>query len=64
MQARYKAFLTTGNPNTAGYATWAPATSSDVHALQLGGSGEATVGACDPSFWGDAVQYDYQYYGI
>jgi hypothetical protein len=64
MQKRYKAFLSNGNPNAAGLATWSPATTSDVHALQLGGSGEAPVGACDPSFWGQAVPYDYQVYGI
>lgn len=64
MQQRYKAFLTTGNPNAKGFATWSPATTSDVHALQLGGSGEASVGACTPSFWGQAVPYDYQVFGI
>jgi carboxylesterase type B len=64
MQKRYKAFLTDGNPNARGLATWLGATTSDVHALQLGGSGEAPIGACDPSFWGQAVPYDYQVYGI
>jgi hypothetical protein len=66
MQARYKAFVNTGNPNPSGsaFATWAPATTSDVHALTLGGSGEVTPGACDPSFWGKGVLYDYQVYGI
>jgi hypothetical protein len=66
MQARYKAFLNTGNPNPSGssFAKWAPATTSDVHALTLGGSGEVAAGACDPSFWGNAIQYDYQVYNI
>ncbi|KAJ7024309.1 alpha/beta-hydrolase [Mycena alexandri] len=68
MQTRYKAFLTTGNPNVAGLTPWTAATMTDVHAHQLGGtpspSGEVPVGACDPSFWGSAVQYDYQVYGI
>ncbi|RDB21195.1 cAMP-regulated D2 protein [Hypsizygus marmoreus] len=64
MQKRYKAFLTNGNPNVAGLPNWSAATSSNVHALKLGGSGEATVGACDPSFWGQGVEYDYQVYGI
>lgn len=64
MQARYKAFLQSGNPNTAGYATWTPSTTSNVHALQLGGAGEAPAGACDPSFWGAAVPYDYQIFSI
>ncbi len=64
MQARYKAFLTTGDPNAGGLATWKEATSSDVHALTLGGSGEVPAGGCDPSFFGDAVLYDYQIFGI
>jgi hypothetical protein len=64
MQKRYKAFLSHGNPNAPGLATWSPATTTDVHALLLGGYGKAPVGACDPSFWGRAVQYDYQVFGI
>ncbi|TFK38938.1 alpha/beta-hydrolase [Crucibulum laeve] len=62
MQKRYKAFLANGNPNAAGVPTWTAVAASDVHALQLGGSGEAPIGACDPSFWGQGVQYDYQFY--
>lgn len=62
MQKRYKAFLTNGNPNVAGVASWAAATSSDVHSILLGGSGETAVGACEPDFWGSTVQYDYQFY--
>ncbi|KAF8911044.1 Alpha/Beta hydrolase protein [Gymnopilus junonius] len=62
MQARYKAFLSAGNPNTPGFATWTLATNSDVHALVLGGSGEVSVGACTPAFWGSGVQYDYQFF--
>ncbi|KAF8077781.1 alpha/beta-hydrolase [Lyophyllum atratum] len=64
MQKRYQAFIANGNPNVDGLPNWAPATSSDVHALKLGGSGEVAVGACDPTFWGQGVQYDYQFYGI
>jgi len=64
MQARYKAFLNTGNPNAAGHATWNAATTSDVHALTLGGSGEVASGGCDPSFFGDAIPYDYQVFDI
>lgn len=64
MQKRYKAFLSTGDPNASGLATWTPATTSDVHALNLGGTSAIPVGACDPSFWGAAVQYDYQVFGI
>ncbi|KAG5637762.1 hypothetical protein H0H81_003329 [Sphagnurus paluster] len=64
IQKRYQAFLANGNPNVAGLPNWAAASSSNVHALQLGGSGEVTVGACLPTFWGSSVQYDYQVYGI
>ncbi|KAG6833658.1 hypothetical protein H0H87_002854 [Tephrocybe sp. NHM501043] len=64
MQQRYKAFIATGDPNVAGLPTWTQATSSDVHPLPLGGAGPVVVGACDPSFWGEGVQYDYQVYGI
>ncbi|KAG2019995.1 carotenoid ester lipase [Coprinopsis cinerea AmutBmut pab1-1] len=62
IQQRYRAFLNNGNPNVAGLANWEPATSTDARAIKLGGSGAVPVGACDPSFWGSAVQYDYQYY--
>lgn len=64
MQARYKAFLNTGNPNAAGFATWNTATTGNVHTLTLGGSGEVAAGGCDPSFFGDAVPYDYQTFDI
>ncbi|KAK0211160.1 alpha/beta-hydrolase [Desarmillaria ectypa] len=64
MQQRYEAFLHTGNPNVNGLATWNAAGSSDVNALQLGATGDFDVGACVPSFWGAAVEYDYQVYGI
>lgn len=64
MQARYKAFLTTGNPNANGVPTWTAATSTNVHPLLLGGTGEAAVGACSPTFWGDAVMFDYQVFNI
>jgi carboxylesterase type B len=65
MQRRYKAFLHNGNPNPStvnqpSLPRWEPATSSNVHPLNLGSSGEAPVGACDPSFWGQQVPYDYQ----
>ncbi|KAH9483951.1 cAMP-regulated D2 protein [Psilocybe cubensis] len=62
IQKRYKAFLNNGNPNAAGVATWSKATNSDVKAMVLGGTGQVAVGACSPNFWGDAVQYDYQFY--
>jgi len=62
MQQRYRAFLATGNPNTPGVPTWTAATTTNVHPILLGGSGEAAVGACDPNFWGSSVQYDYQFF--
>ncbi|KAK0239633.1 alpha/beta-hydrolase [Armillaria nabsnona] len=64
MQQRYKAFLHSGNPNVNGLATWNAAGPSDVKALQLGATGEFEIGACVPSFWGAAVEYDYQVFGI
>ncbi|KAI0076437.1 alpha/beta-hydrolase [Panus rudis PR-1116 ss-1] len=64
MQARYSAFLRTGNPNTGSLPAWTAAGTSDVHPIQLGGSGEAPVGGCDPTFWGAAVPFDYQTFGI
>ncbi|KAI0310187.1 Alpha/Beta hydrolase protein [Amylostereum chailletii] len=66
MQARYAAFLHTGNPNPSGssYAHWPAATSQNVSAILLGSSGNVPVGACDPSFWGSAMLYDYQAFGI
>ncbi|KAF7291362.1 Carboxylic ester hydrolase [Mycena indigotica] len=63
IQMRYRAFLNTGAPNVPGLPQWAPATTTDVHAYVLG-NGTVPVAACDPSFWGAAVQYDYQFYGI
>lgn len=64
MQQRYKAFITTGHPNVPGLSTWTAATTSDVNALPLGGTDSVVVGACDPSFWGNDVQYDYQIFHI
>ena len=64
MQRRYKAFLTSGRPNAPGLPSWRTATTSDVRAMNLGGTGEISAGACVPSFWGAAVQYDYQVYGL
>ncbi|KAL1744358.1 Alpha/Beta hydrolase protein [Schizophyllum fasciatum] len=62
VQARYKAFMKNGRPNGGGYAKWKKATSGDVRALNLGGTDAIAVGACDPGFWGKAVEYDYQVY--
>lgn len=62
IQARYKAFMLTGNPNpTSGsYATWEPAGDTTVSALLFGATGTAAVGACSADFWGSQAQYDYQ----
>lgn len=65
--------MKTSNPNptggghgaTDGYEIWKAATTSDVHALQLGGGGgEVEPGPCEPSFWGKAVPYDWQIFGV
>lgn len=64
IQARYKAFLNTGNPNSPVFAQWNTASSSSTNAILLGGSGPAPIDACTPSFWGSAVPYDYQVYDL
>ncbi|KAF9488391.1 crystal protein [Pleurotus eryngii] len=62
VQNRYKAFMNNGNPNPSGVSAWSAATSSNLNAKDLGGSSAIPIGACDPSFWGAAVPYDYQVY--
>jgi carboxylesterase type B len=66
VQARWGAFAKTGSPNPSGYPTWPQATTTDVKTIVLGnGSGAAApVGGCIPDFWGTAVPYDYQVYGL
>ncbi|KAG1903856.1 Carboxylesterase [Suillus fuscotomentosus] len=66
MQARYKSFLYSGNPNPddSSYADWQAADASDVNAIMLGSTGDAPIGACTPSFWGQGVAYDYQIFNI
>lgn len=66
IQARYSSFIRTGvpNPSTGSYAAWAQSGSSDVAALKLGGTGNRAAEACDPSFWGASVLYDYQIFGL
>ncbi|KAG2362482.1 alpha beta-hydrolase [Suillus spraguei] len=66
MQARYKSFLYSGNPNPddSSYADWQAAGTSDVNAIMLGSTGDAPIGACTPSFWGQSVPYDYQVFNI
>ncbi|KAJ7204203.1 alpha/beta-hydrolase [Mycena haematopus] len=69
MQARYRMFMLTGNPNAPGLEPWLPATTSnDFAAKELGPtttpSGLDPIGACTPSFWGETAQYDYQVFDI
>ncbi|KAG8712136.1 hypothetical protein FRC11_000948 [Ceratobasidium sp. 423] len=66
IQSRYSSFIRSGvpNPSSGSYATWAQSGSTDVAALKLGGTGTRPAEACDPSFWGAQVQYDYQVYGL
>ncbi|KAH9950203.1 alpha/beta-hydrolase [Amylocystis lapponica] len=64
MQARYSAFLHSGDPNAAGYPTWVPTSGSNVTALQFGSAGEYAAGACTVDYWGDYIEYDYQVYDI
>jgi carboxylesterase type B len=67
VQARYKSFLLTGNPNPSGavFPLWSPATTGNFSAQYLGSPGTAAVGACNTQFWGTTnVPYDYQVYGI
>ena len=64
MQARYKSFLYTGSPNAAGYATWDVAGADNVNAINLGATGLADVGACNTSYWGNFVQFDYQVFNL
>ncbi|KAI0672899.1 alpha/beta-hydrolase [Trametes maxima] len=64
IQARYSNFLHTGNPNANDFQTWNVAGTDNVNAINLGASGLATVGACNTSFWGSFVQFDYQVFNL
>ncbi|KAL5636494.1 hypothetical protein ACGC1H_000451 [Rhizoctonia solani] len=66
LQSRYSSFIRSGvpNPSSGSYAAWAQSGSTDVAALKLGGTGTRPAEACDPSFWGAQVAYDYQVYGL
>ncbi|CEL63797.1 Carboxylesterase 1D OS=Mus musculus GN=Ces1d PE=1 SV=1 [Rhizoctonia solani AG-1 IB] len=66
IQSRYSSFVRSGNPNpsSSSYATWAQSGNTDVAALKLGGTGNRAPEACDPTFWGAQVLYDYQVYGL
>jgi carboxylesterase type B len=63
VQARWGAFIKTGNPNTSGYANWTQVPrGSSVPVMNLGGTSSIPLGGCDPSIWGSAIKYDYQIY--
>ena len=67
VQARYKSFLRTGDPNPSGahFPRWSPATTGNFSAHNLGSPGTAAVGACNTQFWGTSnVPYFYQVFGI
>ena len=64
MQARYSNFLHNGSPNANGFANWQVAGTDNVNALNLGAAGLAPVGACNTSYWGDFVQFDYQVFDL
>ncbi|KIJ44282.1 hypothetical protein M422DRAFT_47374 [Sphaerobolus stellatus SS14] len=60
LQARYKAFVRTSNPNASGFKNWPAASSSDPKTINLGGTAAIDIGGCVPSFWGQQVEFDYQ----
>ncbi|KAJ8456979.1 hypothetical protein ONZ45_g18502 [Pleurotus djamor] len=45
IQARYKSFMNSGNPNAAGHSTWSAASSSTLNPKNLGGSSAVAIGA-------------------
>jgi len=67
VQARYKSFLHTGDPNPVGnnFPLWSPATTGNFSAHDFGSSETVAIGACNTEFWGTtAVPYDYQIFRI
>ncbi|KAI0362461.1 alpha/beta-hydrolase [Trametes cingulata] len=64
MQARYSNFLHNGDPNASGFAAWNVAGTDNVNAINLGAPGMATVGACNTSYWGSFVPFDYQVFNL
>ncbi|KAI0303553.1 alpha beta-hydrolase [Multifurca ochricompacta] len=67
VQARYKSFLFTGDPNPFGASLpqWSPSTTGNFSAKNLGSPGSAAIGTCNTRFWGTiSVPYDYQVFGI
>ncbi|KIY66315.1 alpha/beta-hydrolase [Cylindrobasidium torrendii FP15055 ss-10] len=64
VQSRYKAFLHDGTPNAGGQRNWEEVRGDDVNVLNFGGDAEVEIGACDVSFWGEDVAYDYQLFKL
>lgn len=65
IQKRYKSFLAGGTPNAQDLEVWTTVSGNTTNAIALGANGgKIAVGGCDPSFWGSAVEYDYQVFGI
>lgn len=63
VQARWGAFIRTGNPNTSGYQNWSQVPYSGVvPVMNLGGTSAIPLGACAPTVWGSSILYDYQIY--
>lgn len=61
VQGRLKSFLSEGTPDSNGAETWSPVKGNDTNTLVFGGSGgNAIAGACEASFWGSSVPFDYQ----
>ncbi|CAG8632818.1 14576_t:CDS:2, partial [Acaulospora colombiana] len=56
VQARWGAFIKTGNPNTSGYANWTQVPrGGSVPVMNLGGTSSIPLGGCDPAIWGGAI---------
>lgn len=67
IQSRWGAFMKHSDPNPPRrrLGDWSASTSTNIQALQFGlGGGLAAEDACVPTFWGDAVLYNWQIYGV
>jgi carboxylesterase type B len=63
VQARWAAFIKTGNPNTSGFSGWSRVTQDgSIPVMNLGGTDPIPLGGCGPSGWGSSIQFDYQIY--
>lgn len=63
VQARWGAFIKTGNPNASGFVGWnqVPQNGS-IPVMNLGGTDPIPLGGCIPSEWGGLIPFDYQIY--